>query len=142
MSHPGNALQQGIYNRLVNYAPLVAALGGPNVFDYIPQGTASPYVRVGDETHTEWDTKDNRGWDTTMTIHAFVFEAAGQKQVKTILGLIYDALHQQETSVTVTGFNVLLLNYEFDHSYPEPGVQGAPDKYWHGVMRFRCVVTL
>jgi hypothetical protein len=34
-----------------------------------------------------------------------------------------------------------MINHEFDHTYLEPAVEGAPDKYWHGVIRFRAVLT-
>ena len=141
MSHPGNALQKGIYDRLTGYAALTTALGGARIFDFIPQGQTPPYVRIGDETRSEWDTKTEHGWDATMTIHAWSFEAAGQKEIKTILGLLYDALHQQEDNITVAGFQLVTIVCEFDHSYLEPSVEGAPDKYWHGVMRFRALLS-
>src|SRR4051812_27062870 len=101
MSSPDNALQAGIYNRLTGYSALTTALGGSKVYDHVPQGTAAPYVVIGDDTATDWDTKSKAGWELTVTVHVWDFQKAGRKSVKAILSAIHDALHQQEANITV-----------------------------------------
>ncbi len=141
MSSPDNALQAGLYTRLTGYAALTTALGGAKVYDHTPQGTAGPYVVIGEDTLTDWDTKTKQGWEATVTIHVWDFEKAGRKSVKTILSHIHDALHQQEANITVTGFNLVQIRREFQQTLQETAVEGEADRYYHGVARYRAVIT-
>lgn len=140
MAHPANALQAGVYSRLIGYAALTAALGGSKVYDHIPQNTAAPYVRIGEDTLSEFDTKTNNGWNCTLTIHVWDYEKGGRKSIKTLMGHIYDALHKQESSVTVSGFTLVMLICEFQETFQETAPEGASDHYYHGVMRFRALI--
>lgn len=140
MSHPANALQAGIYNRLSGYSALTSAIGSGKVFDHVPQDTAAPYVLIGDDTLIEADTKTGNGWEATVTIHCWDFEVAGRKSVKTIMGLIFDALHNQESNITVTGFALTFIRREFEDSLQETGEAGATDHYYHGIQRFRALI--
>lgn len=137
---PANALQAGVYARLVGYSPLTTALGGPFVYDNVPQGTAAPYVLIGDDTLNEDDTKTANGWNVTLTIHCWDFEKAGRKSVKTIMGCIYDALHRNEGNLTVSGLSVLEVACEFQRTIQETAEEGSNDHYYHGVMRFRALI--
>ena len=87
MTSPDNALQKGLYDRLTGYAPLTAALGGAKVYDFVPESVQPPYAVIGEDTLTDWDTKDRQGWEITVTVHCWDFEKAGRKSVKTLLGL-------------------------------------------------------
>ena len=142
MRHPGTALQKALYNRLLGYAPLIAELGGNKVYDTLPQTTATPYVVIGDDTGVNWDTKTDNGWNYTTTIHVFTEDIPGKKAVKTLLGHVYDALHSQEANIILVGFNLVACSYDFETSYLEPGAEGASDKYWHGVIRFRFLIDI
>ncbi len=145
MSHPGNALQKAVYDRLRGYASLTSvlgtdSLGGQKVYDHAPQGEAAPFVLIGDDTETDASDKTANRWEFTVNIHAWSHVAAGRKQVKAILGHVYDALHQQESNLTVTGFTLVNLRYEFATSFQDTTPEGKSDTYYHGVMRFRAVV--
>jgi hypothetical protein len=137
---PDNALQAGIYTRLNGFAALTALIGANKVFDFVPERTEPPYVVIGDDTATDWDTKDKEGWEFTLTIHCWSFEKAGRKQVKLILSAIHDALHQQEANITVTGFNLIQIRREFQQTFQEAAVEGQNDRYWHGAARYRAVI--
>lgn len=141
MAHPANALQAGIYARLTGYSALTTALGGSKVYDHVPQNTAAPYVMIGEDTMIEADTKTENGWEVTLTIHCWDFEKAGRKSIKTIMGHIFDALHNQEASITVTGFSLVLIRREFEESYQETDEKGSPDHYYHGIQRFRAIIS-
>jgi hypothetical protein len=141
MAAPYNAIQAGIYTRLTGYSALTTALGGSKVYDHVPQGTAAPYVVLGDDTSVPYDTKSSNGWQCTLTLHVWDYEKAGRKSIKTLMAHIYDALHKQESNVTVTGFTLVALLCEFQDSFQESGVEGAGDHYYHGVMRFRAYIT-
>ena len=142
MSHPANALQKAVYARLKAYAPLTAELGTAKIYDTLPQTTPTPYVVIGDDTNIDWSTKTEPGWECTLNIHAFTEDLPGRKKVKAVLGHIYDALHQQEGALDITGFQIIVLTYEFDTSYLEETAEGQPDKYWHGVIRFRALIQV
>jgi hypothetical protein len=141
VSTPDNALQAAIYTRLTGYSALTTALGGQKVYDHVPQGTAAPYVVIGDDTLTEWDTKSKNGWECTITIHVWDFEKAGRKSVKTLLSHIFAALHRQETNITVSGFSLVEISREFQESFQESAVEGEQDAYYHGVARYRAIIT-
>lgn len=140
MASPDNALQSGLYARLIGYAPLTAALGGKKVYDFVTPKLVAPYVVIGEDTLTEFDTKTEQGWDCTVTIHVWDFERAGRKSVKNLLSLIHDALHRQEASVTVADFSLTEIRCEFQTTIQETGVEGENDHYYHGVARYRALL--
>ncbi|WP_238537791.1 DUF3168 domain-containing protein, partial [Zavarzinella formosa] len=121
MSSPDNALQAGIFTRLVGYAPLVSALGSAKIYDHVPQDIDAPYVVIGDDTTLDWDTKSRDGWEFTLTLHCWDYQTAGRKSVKNILSLIHDALHNKQASVTVSGFTLVMLRREFQETFQETG---------------------
>ena len=141
MTMPLNALQAGIYGRLTGYSALTTALGGSFVYDHVPQNTAAPYVVIGDDTSVAYDSKSHNGWDCTVTVHCWDFQKAGRKSVKTLMGHIYDALHAAHASITVTGFGLVQIRCDFQQTFQEIGIEGAGDHYYHGVQRFRAIIT-
>jgi hypothetical protein len=140
MPAPFNAFQAGIYSRLTGYAPLTAVIGSNKVFDFVPQKTTPPYIMIGDDAVSYDDTKSNNGWELTFTLHCWDYEVAGRKSVKTIMSHIYDALHNQQAAITVTGFQLVMIQFDSAETFQEAANEGASDHYYHGVMRFRAVV--
>ena len=51
-------LQTAVYNALLASSPLTTKLGGNSIYDFVPEGTAFPYVKVGDQTMVDDGTKD------------------------------------------------------------------------------------
>jgi hypothetical protein len=136
---PDNALQAAVYGRLTTYSPLTAlATGG--IYDFVPETASPPYVAIGDDTATDWSTKTTNGWDATLTIHCWDYEVAGRKSVKTIMSAIYAALHRQELSITLAGFNLIMLQFEFATTIQDPSIQGQGDRYYHGIQRYRALI--
>lgn len=141
MPTPDNALQAGLYARLTSYAPLTQALGGQKVYDFVQTNLIAPYVVIGEDTMTDDNTKTEAGWDCTLTIHVWDFEKAGRKSVKNLLSLIYDALHRQESAVSVAGFTLVELRWDgFQATVQETGIEGQNDHYYHGVTRYRALL--
>lgn len=141
MASPDNALQAAIYTRLTGYSALTSALGGVKVYDHVPQGTSAPYVVIGDNTLSEWDTKSRNGWNCTIAIHVWDYLKAGRKSVNTLLSHIYDALHRQEANLTLTGFSLVEISREFHEAFQDTTPEGASDHFYHGVCRFRALIT-
>ena len=122
-------LQTAVYNALSADATLVSAVTG--IYDFVPEGTAFPYVKVGDQTMVDGGTKNKKGNDFTLMIHTFS-RYRGSKEIKEIMSLVYDVLH--ESSLSVSGaFNN--MRFEFSDIIKEN--DGLTT---HGMQRFRVFV--
>ncbi len=103
-------LQRALYERL-STAPVLAALSG-RVFDDAPHKSRdigeAPYVTLGDETVTPWNTAHDKGAVhlATIRVHAPV---RGFLAVKTFAGLIADLI---ETAPPVPERGTL-ISHEF-----------------------------
>lgn len=122
-------IQQAVYTRL-------NAELSQDVYAYVPQDASFPYVFIGHDTASELTTKSTGGKDYTVTIHAFDRGMSGVV-VKDILADIYDALHHQESAVTVTGFSLIDIVHEFSEVFYDGGNGPGADEEIHGVIRFR-----
>jgi hypothetical protein len=139
MGTPNNAFQAAIYTRLTTFTALTNLIG-TNVFNFVPENAQPPFVVIGDDTAIDWSTKDRNGWDLTVTIHCWDFEKTGNKSVNAIIGAIYDALHRQEANITVAGFNLIMIQSDFETTLRDPTVQGQGDRFYHGIARYRALI--
>jgi hypothetical protein len=119
-------IQKAIFTRLTNGLTVL-------VFDDVPDNQPKPYVVVGDDTVIEWDTDNNTGFESTITLHVWS-DQPGRGEVKTIQGEIYDLLHRAEFSVI--GYNLINCAFEFGDTVLD--VNGVTR---HGVQRFRLILT-
>lgn len=132
------AIQQAVYDRLRTYAPLADVLaqhidiGGPAVYDDVPQNAKFPYVSIGDDTLIEWDTDTELGAEATITLHVWSRER-GRRETKLIQGLLYDALHRYP--LPVPGMHVIDCVWEMSESFLDPDGHTR-----HGVSRFRIIL--
>jgi hypothetical protein len=118
------AIQQAVFDRL-------STLPCPR-YDNVPQGSAFPYVVIGDDTSNQWDTDDSTGTETTCTIHVWSRQP-GRKEVKDLMQLIYDRLHR--SNFPIAGAVLIECQAEFQESFMDPdGITR------HGVIRFRLTV--
>lgn len=89
------ALQTAMFTHLRADAALAAALGGPRIYDAPPHAQSGegppPFITIGDESITAWDTKteDGTAHDLTFTIWSAL---RGFSQVKAIQSALADAL--------------------------------------------------
>ena len=125
------ALQSTIYSALNNDNTLTSTLGA-GVFDEVTEGTTYPFVSIGEDTVTDFGTKTEDGGQFTINIHVWS-QYTGAKETKNIMDRIHDLLH--DSSLSVTGFNLVNLRFEFSDILRDPdGVTR------HGVMRFRAII--
>lgn len=131
MSDHSLELQKTIYDTLSGDSTITTTYGA-NVYDYIPDNSAFPYVKVGEETSVDNGTKTLQGNQHTLVIHTFS-QYRGSKEVKNIMSRIYALLH--ESSLSVSGASLVNLRFEFSDVIKEN--DGLTT---HGLQRFRAVV--
>ena len=127
-------LQKAIYSRLSGGSITDEndqAITG--VFDDVPEGTAYPYVVIGEETATNIGVKDKDMHEYTQTIHVWS-QYRGLRDIKEIMEQIYTLLN--DYSITVSGASAIMLRHEFQTTLTE-----GDGLTRHGVMRFRVVVS-
>lgn len=131
MSTAQFALQSTIYSTLNNDSTLTNTLGA-SIFDDVPQGAATPYVTIGEDTAVDFSAGEHDGADITVNIDVWS-EYKGSKETKQIIDRIHDLLH--DSNLSVTGFNLVNLRFEFSDILRDPdGVTR------HGVIRFRAII--
>jgi len=124
------ALQTTIYNAL-NVSAITTTLNC-GVYDEVIEGNPYPFITLGEETTVDYSTKTATGSETTINIHIWS-QYKGSKETKNILDKIHDLLH--DSNLTVTGFNLINLRFEYSDIMRDPdGITR------HGVMRFRAII--
>jgi hypothetical protein len=131
MSDHSIELQKTIFDTLSGDSTITSTYGA-NVYDYIPDNTSFPYVKIGEETSVDNGTKTLQGNEHTLVIHTFS-QYRGSKEVKNIMSRIYALLH--ESSLSVSGASLVNLRFEFSDVIKEN--DGLTT---HGLQRFRAVV--
>lgn len=124
------AVQTAIFQKLSGDAPLALLVEG--VFDDVDQDQAFPYVTIGEDNHSEWDTNTSTGSDCSITIHAWSREP-GRKETKQIQAAIYNALHR--AALTYTGYRFISIDWENSQSFMD-----ADGLTRHGVSTFRVLI--
>jgi hypothetical protein len=119
--------QRAIYQALTADPTLMGMITG--VHDHVDQGSAYPYVVIGEDSANEWDTDTEQGAESLLTIHSWSREK-GRMQTKEIQEAIYEILHRKELTINNAVFYSLF--WEFSDSFVDPDGETR-----HGVMRFR-----
>jgi len=91
-----------------------------------------PVVLIGDDSFTQNNSDDRRGFSATVTVHTFTRER-GYAEVKLIQGQIYDALDR--FALSVLGYGVTMIDQEYSEATRE-----ADNLTVHGVQRFRVLL--
>lgn len=91
------AVQAAVYTALCAHAPLTGLLaaGANSVFDHVPQGSAFPYIVLGDMKASPLETQGDGGYDIIIDVLCYS-KGAGMKEAKAVMAAVFDALHEQE----------------------------------------------
>lgn len=130
MSNYASELQQTVFNALDQSSTLQNLV--TDVYDFVPESTAFPYVKIGEQTMVDDGTKDKKGSDFTLEVHTFS-RYRGSVEIKNIMSVVYDILH--ESSLSVSGASLVNMRFEFSDIIKEN--DGLTT---HGVQRFRVFV--
>ena len=99
MSCASWALQQAVFATLTMSDAIKSVAGDPpRVFDAIPREAAFPYIVVGEDGETNWDTATEAGSEHSLAIHVWS-RAGGRKEIKLAAEAVRDALHGAQLSL-------------------------------------------
>ena len=124
-------VQAAIYGVLTSAGALTAQLaeGTDSVFDHVPQGSAFPYIVLGECAAQPLETQGGGGCDMTVDIHAYS-RALGMKEAKAIIAAVAAALHDR--NFTVTGQRLVFCLLQSQQLRQEGETR-------HGISRFRII---
>ena len=125
------SLQQSVFARLTGDSAVLALLGAPRVYDDVPQGTAFPYLTLGQSLARDWSTGTDEGSEHILTLHVWS-QARGKKEAHAIMGALRTALHDQ--ALTLSGHRLVNLRHEHSEVRRDPDGDTI-----HGIARFRAV---
>ncbi len=125
------ALQMSIVQALKSDVALSALLGGPFVYDVVPQRAAYPFVSLGNVAARDWSTSSERGDEHALTLHVWS-KAKGKKQCHLIVSSVRGVLH--DVALVVAGHSLVNLRHEFSDVRLDPDGETL-----HGIVRFRAV---
>lgn len=131
MAHPSAELQTTIVSTLTHDPALRARLGGPKVFDRVPERAVFPYLTLGRTAVVDWSTGTEDGSEHILTLH--VWSKGGSKQeAYEIMDMVSNALHDQ--ALPLTSHRLVNLQLQFAEARQEPDSPA-----YHGILRFRAV---
>ena len=99
------ALQKGVRATLAADSDVASYVSG-RIYDEAPTSVTHPFIRFGNITPNADDTDGSIGAEVSINVEAFS-QATGRVEATQIAEAVRAALHRQESSVTVTGFNLI-----------------------------------
>lgn len=131
MSASAFALQQAIYTSLTTNVAVLAALGGPRIYDEVPQPTVFPYVAFGPATVIDDDTATERADQHAFALHVWS-RAPGRKEALAVVAAVRAALHDQTLSLV----SHRLINLRHEQTDTRRTADGET---LQSILRFRAV---
>ena len=104
------------------------------VYDNAPQGASFPYVTIGEANLTDNDTDSTQNVYISYVIHVWS-QADGRKEIKTIMGEIYSALHL--TKFSESGYSFTENYFLSSDSFVE-----TDGKTRHGTQTFKLTMEI
>ena len=100
------ALQKGVRAALASDAG-VTALVSSRIYDEPPHDVVFPYVRFNEIAPDAFDTDTTEGSRVSFSLEAHSRSSSGRVEAAQVMEAIKNALHRQESSITVEGFNLI-----------------------------------
>ena len=107
----GLATQKGLLAAL-RAAGDVTDLVSTRIYDEPPQDVVFPYLRFNTIQPNAFDTDTIEGALVDISFEAHSRSASGRVEATQIAEAVQAALHRQEASVTITGFDLIELIFE------------------------------
>lgn len=124
-------LQKAIYQHLRADSALQAEIGTPaRIYDDPPPDATFPYLTLGETRASDWKGVDG-GLEHELKLYVFS-RYAGRREVKRILGVVYDALH--EATLSLPDHDLVNIRFVFGDVF-----RRQDGETYQGVARFRAV---
>jgi len=131
MAHASAELQATIVAALQGDAVLTQLLGGPKIFDRVPERASFPYLTLGRTAVVDWSTGTEDGAEHVLTLH--VWARGGSKQATyEIMDEVSRKLH--DSALPLEAHRLVNLRLQFAEARQEPD-----SATYHGILRFRAV---
>ncbi len=128
------SVQKSLVSALKSDVALSGLLGGPRIYDGVPQRTAYPFVSIGNAVSRDWSTSSESGSEHALTLHVWS-KAKGKKQCFEVLSAVRRVLH--DSALVVEDHQLVNLRYEYSD------VRLDPDgETYHGILRLRAVTEV
>ena len=126
------SLQAAVFAALQADVTLQSLLGDPpRVFDATPPLPAFPYVVIGDDAETNWDTATEEGSEHQFEIHVWS-RSGGHKEAKAIADAVRATL--DNAALSLTGHTLIGIRYlDADFTRETDG------ETYRATLRFRAV---
>lgn len=131
MTAPAAELQKAIFAALAGDAGLVAALGGPRIYDLAPANVPFPYMTFGRTSVYDWSTATESGTEQLFTLHVWS-KARGKQETLEIMELARARLDGQ--ALALDGHALVNMRNEFSEARFDEDLT-----VHHGLLRFRAV---
>ena len=125
------ALRAAVHDALTTDAALVAALGGPKIYDEPPREAAFPYVTLGETRVSDFSAGSEPGLEHQLTLHAWSRQG-GHREAHVIAGALLQAL--DDAPLTLAGHRLVNLRFSIADVRRE-----ADGRTYHALVRFRAV---
>ncbi|MGX7741951.1 DUF3168 domain-containing protein [Rhodopseudomonas parapalustris] len=125
------ALRAAIHRALITDTALLAALGGPRIYDEPPREAAFPFVTLGEARISDASADDAPAQEHQLTLHAWSRQG-GHKEAHLITGALLQAL--DDAPLAPSGHRLVNLRFAL------ADIRRAPDgRTYHALVRFRAV---
>ncbi|HET8543168.1 MAG TPA: DUF3168 domain-containing protein [Pseudolabrys sp.] len=125
------ALRAAVHAALMADPALVAALGGPKIYDEPPREAAFPYVTLGETRVADFSTGSEPALEHQLTLHAWSRQG-GHREAHVIAGALLQAL--DDAPLALAGHR--LVNFRFSTADVRRESDG---RTYRALVRFRAV---
>ncbi|UYO41497.1 DUF3168 domain-containing protein [Rhodopseudomonas palustris] len=125
------ALRAAIHRALITDTALLAALGGPRIYDEPPREAAFPFVTLGEARISDISADDAPTQEHQLTLHAWSRQG-GHKEAHLITGALLQAL--DDAPLAPSGHRLVNLRFALADIRREPD-----GRTYHALVRFRAV---
>jgi hypothetical protein len=125
------ALRAAVHAALTGDAALVAALGGPKIYDEPPREAAFPYVTLGETRVADFSAGSEPGLEHQLTLHAWSRQG-DHREAHVIAGVLLQAL--DDAPLALAGHR--LVNFRFSTADVRRESDG---RTYRALVRFRAV---
>lgn len=125
------ALRAAIHRALTSDTALLAALGGPRIYDEPPREAAFPFVTLGEARISDVSADDAPTQEHQLTLHAWSRQG-GHKEAHLITGALLQAL--DDAPLAPSGHRLVNLRFALADIRRE-----SDGRTYHALVRFRAV---